>query len=110
MIARDKPVDGALKVLELALRIAIAWTLLSLLSLALWALLPEVGRRLGSRGASRPPALEERQPSAELRAIYANLGDDVGARGEDLVRFERDDTAGSDDTRLIVGTASARKR
>ena len=52
--------EGALKVLTVAVRIAIAWTLLSLLLTALWVLLLEVGRRFGSRPSSKPPAWEER--------------------------------------------------
>jgi hypothetical protein len=102
-------VDGALKILELALRIAIAWTLLSLLSVALWALLREFATRSG-RPASEPPAEEERQLSAEVRAIYADFGDDDGAFGEAVVNRERDETAGSDGIVLIAGTASPRKR
>jgi len=39
MGTRGKPLEGALKVLTLALRIAIAWTLLSLLFTAFWTLL-----------------------------------------------------------------------
>jgi len=101
-------VDGALKVLEFALGIAIAWTMLSLLSLALWALLVEVGSRFGRRLASKPPALEKQPPSAEVRAIYANFGDDVGAGSEELVDRERDVTVASDDI-AHLGTASARK-
>ena len=110
MIARDKPVDGALKVLKLALRIAIAWTVLSVLSVALWALLLEAGRRFGSRLASVPPAQEERQPSAEVRAIYADFSDDHGVCGEEPVNCERDETAGSDYIVDIAATTSARKR
>jgi len=64
--------EGVLKVITLAMRIAIAWTLLSLLSVALWALLLEVSRRFGSRPASRLAAREEQQLSAEIRAISAD--------------------------------------
>jgi hypothetical protein len=110
MIARDKPVDGAVKILKLALRIATAWTLLSVLSISLWALLLEAGRRFGSGRASEPPAEEERQLSAEVRAIYADFGDDDGAGGEELADSERDETAASDHIVHTAGTASAGKR
>jgi hypothetical protein len=109
MIARGEPLEGALKVLTLAVRIAIAWTLLSLLLTAFWVLLLEVGRRFGSRPAAKPPARDERQLSAEVRAIYADFGDDR-ACGEALAHCEPDETAGSEAIVLIVGTASARKR
>jgi hypothetical protein len=110
MVARGEPMEGALKVLKLATQIAIAWTLLSLLLTALWALMLEFGRRFGGRPAPRPPALEERQLSAEVRAIYADFGDDDGACDGELADHERDEIAGSDAIVLIVGAASARKR
>jgi hypothetical protein len=110
MLARGQPLEGALKVLTLAVRIAIAWTLLSLLLTAFWVLLLEVGRRFGSRPASKPPAREERRLSAEVRAIYADFGDDDRTCGEALVPCEPDETAGSDAVVLLAGTASARKR
>ena len=110
MIARDKPVDGVLKVLELALRIAIAWTLLSVLLTAVWALLLAAGRRFGSGPASKPPAEEDRQLSAKLTAIYADFGVDGGACGGGPVVCERDETAGSDPIAHIMAAASARKR
>src|SRR5215469_3324468 len=80
-----QPVDGALKVLKLALRIAIAWTLLSVLLTALWALLLEAGRRLGSGPGSKPVAREEQQLSAEVTALYAHFSDDDGACVEEAV-------------------------
>lgn len=110
MVARDEPMEGALKILKLALRIAIAWTLLSVLLTALWALLLEAGRRFGRGSDSKPPAPEERQLSAEVRAIYADFGDDDRACGEEPVDCKRDETAGSDRIVHILGTASARKR
>ena len=69
MGTRGEPVEGALKVLTLALRIAIAWTLLSLLFTAFWTLLLEVGRRFPSRPPSKPPVWEERPLSDQLRAV-----------------------------------------
>ena len=108
MLARGQPVEGALKVLTLAVRIAIAWTMLSLLLTAFWVLLLEVGRRFGSRPASKRPARKERQLSAEVRAIYADFGD--GACGETLVPCEPDETAGSDAVVLLAGKTSARER
>jgi hypothetical protein len=69
MGTRGKPLEGALKLLTLALRIAVAWTLLSLLFTAFWALLLEVGRRFPSRPPSKPPVWEERPLSDQLRAV-----------------------------------------
>jgi hypothetical protein len=109
MIARGEPLEVALKALTFAVRIAIAWTLLSLLSAAFWAVLLAVGRRFGNRPASKPPAQEERQPSAEVRAISADFGDDYGASVEALVHSEPDETTGSDAIVLIAGMP-ARKR
>jgi hypothetical protein len=108
MLARGQPLEGALKVLTLAVRIAIAWTLLSLLLTAFWVLLLEVGRRFGSRPVSKPPAREERQLSAEVRAIYADFGDDDRASGETLVPSEPDDA--SDAVVPLAGTNFARER
>ena len=105
MVARGSAMDGALSLLTLAARIAVAWTLLSLLITAFWWLLLEFGRRFGSRPASKPSAREERELNAEVRAIYAELDDDDQAGGE-----APDETAGSDVIVLIVGTGSARKR
>ena len=110
MLARGKPMEGALKVLTLAMRIAIAWTLLSLLLTAFWVLLLEVGKRFASRSAPKPPPAEERQLSAEVWASYANVGDDDRACGETLVRCEPDETAGSAAIVLLTGTDSARER
>ena len=102
--------EGALKVLALALRIAAAWTLLSLLFTAFGVLLLEVGRRFGGRPASKPPAREERQLSAEVRAIYGDFVDDRGVHGEGFAHYEPNETAGRDAIILIQGTASTRKR
>lgn len=65
--------EGALKVLTLALRIAIAWTLLSLVFTTFWALLVEVGRRFPSRPPSKPPVWEERELSDQLRAVHEDF-------------------------------------
>ena len=62
--------EGALNVLALALRIAIAWTLLSLVLTTFWALLVEVARRFPSRPPSKPSVWEERQLSDQLRAVH----------------------------------------
>jgi hypothetical protein len=102
--------DSALKILTLAARIAIAWTLLSLVSTAFWVVLLEVGRRFGSRPASKRAARQEQQLSAEVRAIYADLGDDERACSEAIVHSEPEETAESDVIVLMVGTASARER
>jgi hypothetical protein len=57
-------------VITLAMRIAIAWTLLSLLLTALWVVLLEVSRRFGSRPTSKPAAPAGQQLSAEAQVIY----------------------------------------
>jgi hypothetical protein len=82
--------------LTLAGRIAIAWTLLSLLLTAVWVLLLEVGRRFWSRADSKPPACEARQRTAQIRAIYADFCHEDLAGGETLVHCEPDESAGSD--------------
>ena len=110
MIARGEPLESALKILTLAVRIAIAWTLLSLLLVAFWVVLLTVGRRFGSRTASKPPAQEERQPSAEVRAISVDFGDDYRSSGEALVHNDPDGTTGRDAIVLVAGMPSARKR
>ncbi len=101
--------EGALKVLTLALRIAIAWTLLSLLLTTLWVLLLEVGRRFGSRPGSKPSAREERRLSADVRAIYADFCDAGHASGEALTNSEPDETAESDAI-VLIWRSSLRKR
>ena len=101
--------DGALKVLKLALRIAIAWTLLSLLVTAFWWLLMEVGRRFVGRPASKPPAPEERQQNAEVRAIYADFPDDEGASGEALAQSDPHET-GESDAIVFIWRSSVLKR
>jgi len=101
--------EGVLKLLALAMRIAIAWTLLSLLLVAFWALLLEVGRRFGTRPASRPSALDERQLGAELRAIYSDFSDDQGASGEALAQSDLDEI-GESDAIVFIGWTSVQKR
>jgi hypothetical protein len=60
--------EGGLKLLSLAVRIAIAWTMLSLLVTAVWCLLQEVGRRFGKTAtASRRP-----HPSGRGRKLATN--------------------------------------
>lgn len=61
MVSRGEPLEGLVKVFTFAVRIAIAWTVLSLLLTVSWMLLLEVGRRFGSRAGSKPLAWEERQ-------------------------------------------------
>ena len=110
MIARGEPLESALKILTLAVRIAIAWTLLSLLLVAFWVVLLTVGRRFGSRTASKPPAQEERQSSAEIRAIYAEFGDDYRVSDEAPVHNEPDETTGVDVMVVIDVMPPVRKR
>jgi len=100
--------EGALKLLTLG-RIAVAWTLLSLLLTAFWWLLLEIGRRFGTRPASKPSAPEERQPSAEVRAIYADFADVEGARSDGLARGEPDET-GERDAIVFIGWSTVQKR
>ena len=96
--------DGALKILMLATRIAIAWTLLSLLITTFWWLLLEFGRRFGSRPASKRRAQEEQQLLAEVRAIYADFGE------HDRACSEAHETAESDVIVRIAWMSSARER
>ena len=100
--------EGALKVLTLAVRIAIVWTLLSLLFTALWVLLLEVGRRFGSGPGSKPSAREERQLRADVRAIYADSCDDSHASGEALANSESDET--ESDAIVLIWRSSVQKR
>jgi hypothetical protein len=63
--ARNEPMEGVLKVITLAMRIATAWALLSLLLTALWVVSLEVRRRSKRGPASKPAAREEQQLSLE---------------------------------------------
>jgi hypothetical protein len=94
--------------LTLALRVALAWTLMSLVLTAFWVLLLEVGRRFGSRPALKPPALQERQQSAQVTAIYGDFVDEDGARAESFAR--REETAESDIIIVVPGTVGESKR
>ena len=102
--------EGPLKLLTLAVRIAIAWTLLSLLLVAFWALLLEVGRRLGTKPASKPCALEERQLSAEVRAICSDSSDDQGVCGEAFVQSDIHEIGERSDAIVFVWWSSVHKR
>ena len=101
--------EGPLKLLTLAVRIAIAWTLLSLLLVAFWVLLLEVGRRFGTTPASKPLAREERQLSAEVRAIYADFADVNGASSDTPADSDPDKT-GQSDAIVLIGWTSVQKR
>jgi hypothetical protein len=48
----------SVKVLMLGLRVAAAWTLLSLVIVGFWVLALEVARRIGSKAVSKPPGWE----------------------------------------------------
>ena len=98
--------EGGLKVLKFAARIAVTWTTLSLALTACWWLLLAVGRRFGSRP---PPAREERQRNAEVRAIYADFCNDDGACDETLARSDPDETQESD-TIVFMGWTPVQKR
>ena len=91
--------ERVLKVLTLAVRIAIAWTLLSLLLTAVWCLLLEVGRRFGSRFASKPLAREEGQPSVDIRALYA----DFDRARSDALAHDHPDDPGESDVLVFIG-------
>ncbi len=110
MAARSEPLEGALKVLTLALRIAVAWTLLSLLLIAFWVLLLEVGKRFGSRPGSKPSAREERQLRADVRAIYADFCDDGHASGEALANSEPADKTAESAAIVLVWRSSVQER
>lgn len=104
---RGEPLEGVLKVFRIAARIAIAWTLLSLLLTAFWALLLEVARRFGSK----PPAREERQLSGQVTAVYGDLVDEDGMRAEAFAHCDANETAESDTLVFIPpGTVPTRKR
>ena len=92
--------------LMLALRIALAWTLMSLLLTAFWMLLLEVGRRFGSK----PRARDERQLSAQVTAIYGDFVDEDGMRAEALAHCDANETAESYTIVLISGTVPTRER
>ena len=96
--------------LVLALRIALAWTLMSLLLTAFWVLLLEVGRRFGRRPASKPRALEERRLSAQVTAIYGGFVGEDGVRAKAFADCEANETAESDTIILIRGTVPTRER
>jgi len=104
-----KPFGSALKLLTLAARVAIAWTLLSLLLTALWWLLLQFGRRFGTRPASKPSAPGERRLSAEVRAIYADFADVQGASGDGLAHGDPDE-AGERDAIVFVGWSTVQER
>jgi hypothetical protein len=75
---------GVRRVLMLALRIAIAWTAVSLLCLALWVLLIELALRRRARQAPRPlgtstQTLSEKEVEALLATPAANTP--IGADG-----------------------------
>jgi len=101
--------EGALKLLTLAARVAIAWTLLSLLLTALWWLLLQFGRRFGTRPASKPSAPGERRLSAEVRAIYADFADVQGASSDGLAHGDPDE-AGERDAIVFVGWSTVQER
>ena len=100
--------EGILKVLTLAVRIATAWTLLSLLSVTLWVLLLEVGRRFGIKPAPKAPC-EERQLSAEMSVLYADFADVDGARTDALTHSDPGETRGTDHI-CLIGWSSVRRR
>ena len=101
--------EGALKLVTLAVRIAIAWTVLSLLLATFWWLLLEVGRRFGTRSVSKHSAREERRLSAEVRAIYAGFADVNGAGGDAPAHSDPDETEQSD-ALVFMGRIPVQKR
>jgi hypothetical protein len=90
-------------------RIAIAWTLLSSLLTAFWVLLLEFARRFGTRHAAKRSAREERQLSAEVRAIYADLADVDGACSDALAHSDPDENRESD-VIVFIWRSSVQKR
>lgn len=101
--------EGALKLLTLAVRVVVAWTLLSLLLTAFWWLLLEFGRRFGTRPTSKPSAPEERQLSAEVRAIYADFADVEGAPSDGPIHGDPDET-GERDAIVFIAWSTVQKR
>src|SRR5215471_14123288 len=97
------------KVLTLAVRIAIAWTLLSLLSVTLWVLLLEVGRRFGIKPAPKASPSEERQLSAEMSVLYADSADVDGDCTDALTHSDPGETRGTDHI-CLIGWSSVRRR
>lgn len=97
--------EGTHKVLTLAVQIAIAWTLLSLLLTAFWALLLKVGSRFGSRPRPEPVAWEERQQPAEISAIYGDFVAEHAVRAHS----EATETAEDEIIVLVRGTNSTRR-
>jgi hypothetical protein len=90
-------------VLMIALRLAMAWLLLSLLFTAFWALLLQVGRRFGNEPALNASA----QDRAGIRAIYGDFADDDALCDEAPMYSEGDETATRDAVARIHGSASA---
>ena len=101
--------EGIFKVLTLAVRIAIAWTLLSLLSITLWVLLLEVGRRFGTKPTSEASPSEERQPSAEMSALFADFADVDGACTDALTHSDPGETRETDHI-CFIGWSSVHRR
>jgi len=97
------------KVLTLAVRIAIAWTLLSLLSITLWVLLLEVGRRFGIKPASKPSPSEQPQLSAEMNVLYSDFADVDGACTDALTHSDQGETRETDHI-CFIGWSSVRRR
>jgi hypothetical protein len=109
MVAMGKTIGWFTFMLMLALRIALAWTLVSLLLMAVWALLLEVGRRFGRGRASKPPASEERQLSAQPTVIYGDFVHEHGVRAKGFARCESDETGESDTIVLVWGAVPTQK-
>src|SRR5262245_38227185 len=107
MMVEEFTTGWCTRMLMLAVRIALAWTLLSLLLTGFWALLLEVGKRIGRRADSRLPTREYRPLSAELSAIYPDFGDGDRACGKALAHSEPVEAAASD---VIVLIAPMRER
>jgi hypothetical protein len=105
---KGRVMEGVLKVFALAVRIAIAWTLLSLLLTAFWALLVEVRRRFPSRPPSKSPVWEERQLSDQLQAVHEDFC--YRACIEALVLDRERETVGSDAMVVVRWRSASHKR
>ena len=101
--------EGAFRLLTLAVRIVIVWTLLSSILTAFWWLLLEIGRRFRTRPASKPSAPQEQPLSAEVRAIYADFADVDGACSDGRARGDADE-AGERDAIFFIGWSTVQKR
>jgi hypothetical protein len=107
---KGRTIGWRTRMLMLAFRIALAWTLMSLLLTAFWLLLLELGGGLGRGRASTTPAPEPRPLSAEVRAVYGDFVDEDGVPTEVFTHGQANETAESDIIVLVWGAVPTRER